>query len=460
MKTRIFGIDLAVRAAHKAVILDKESNEFVGSPISFGTNPAEIDKLLEAARTGSESEVELVAVLEATGIAWYTIGSYLTQRGAKVYRVNGQETAAQRKVYQRRAKSDRIDARILARMYLTIPERLRPVYIPDADHLSLQRACRELTRLTQLRTAIKNRIAATDMLAWLGESKNWLDGAEATLWWRSHWYNPWEVVTAGLDHLQTEWQEDFPGQESGWLEALFEQANLVVKFYGQKDWLDYQQLQAGQQREQARLDTLQEQIDQLRKEVIHPLYCKLHPNRCLETLYGIGEDSAAIYIAFIGDIRRFPTPAHFRSWCGLIPYSSQSGEEQAKGLKITQAGPNLLKKTIFINTEVARLYDPDIAACYYDQMVNKGKHHFQAICASASHLLNRIYAILRDQRPYQLRDENGNPLDKDSARKLCQEKYHVSEEVRRRNNARTRRQRREQHTEQRFQRLSRKSSKG
>jgi transposase len=460
MKTRILGIDLAVRAAHKAAILDKESNEFVGSPISFGTNPAEIDKMLEAAKAGTESEVELVAVLEATGIAWYTIGSYLVQRGAKVYRVNGQETAAQRKVYQRRAKSDRIDARVLARMYQTIPERLRPVYLPDAEHLSLQRACREMTRLAELRIALKNRISATDTLGWLGDSKNWLEGAESTLWWRSHWYNPWEVVASGLAHLQTQWQNDFPDHENGWLEALFEQANLVVKFYGQKDWLDYQQLQAGQAREQARLDAIQEQISQLRQEVIHPLYSKLHPSRCLETLYGIGEDSAAIYIAFIGDIRRFPTPAHFRSWCGLIPYSSQSGNEEAKGLKITQAGPNLLKKTIFIDTEVARQYDPDIAACYYDQMLNKGKHHFQAICASASHLLNRIYAILRDQRPYELRDKDGNPIGKDAARKLCQEQYHVPEEVRRRNNARVRKERKELRAEQRFQRLSKKSSKG
>lgn len=460
MKTRILGIDLAVTAAHKAVILDKESNDFVGRPISFGTNPAEMSKLLEAAKVGAESEVQLVAVLEATGIAWYTVGSYLAQHQVQVYRVNGQETAAQRKVYQRRAKSDRIDARVLARMYLTIPERLRPVYLPDADHLSLQRACRELNRLTQLNTAIKNRITATDTLAWLGDSRHWGCSSDETLWWRSNWYNPWKVAAIGLEGLQADWQKHFPGQENGWLAALCDQANLVVSFYGRKDQLDYEQLQAGQQREQTRLDALQEQCAELHKKVIHPLYCKLHPKRHLETLYGLGEESAAIYIAFIGDIHRFPTPAHFRSWCGLIPYSSQSGEEQAKGLKITQAGSNLIKKTIFINTEVARLYDPNIAACYYDQMVNKGKHHFQAICACAGHLLNRIYAILRDQRPYELRDEQGNPLDKAQARQLCQEKYQVPDEVRRRNNARVRKERKEHKTEQRYQRLNKKSSKG
>lgn len=460
MKTRILGIDLAVTAAHKAVILDQERNEFVGAVIRFHTNPAEMDVLLAAARAGVVEEVELIAILEATGMAWYTVGSYLLRHGVRVYRVNGQETLAQRKVYQRRAKSDRIDARILARMYLTIPERLRPLYLPDADHLTLQRACRELNRLTQLTTASKNRIQATDQLAWLNPQEVWPEDEAVRRWLRTSWYDPWKVAAAGLAGLQTDGQQCFPGQESGWLSGWLEHARLVVAFYGRAEALDYAQLQASQMREQARLEELQRQCSDLRQQVIRPLYRRLHPQRLLETLYGIGEDSAAVYIAFIGDIHRFPTVSHFRSWCGLIPYSNQSGESQAKGLRITKAGPDLLKKTIFTNTEVARLYDPDIAACYYDQMIHKGNHHLHAICACAAHLLKRIYAVLRDQRPYELRDSAGRVLQPAQARQLCQDRYCVPDEVRRRNNARARKARAEQRTERRYQRQVQKRSKG
>jgi transposase len=73
------------------------------------------------------------------------------------------------------------------------------------------------------------------------------------------------------------------------------------------------------------------------------LYRKLHPERHLETIYGIGQDSAAVYIAFIGDILRFPSLAEFRGWSGMIPYSRQSGEAESKGLRITQQGPDLIK---------------------------------------------------------------------------------------------------------------------
>ena len=54
----------------------------------------------------------------------------------------------------------------------------------------------------------------------------------------------------------------------------------------------------------------------------------------------------------------------------------------------------------------------------------------------ATHLLDRIYAILREDRPYQLCDVDGTPIDKRAARRICQEQYHVSDEVRRRNNHR------------------------
>ena len=461
MNTRIIGLDLAVRAAHKAVILDQEHNDFVGSVISFDTNPAEMDRLLQASREGLVGPAQFVAVLEATGMAWFTVGSYLSQHGVAVYRVNGQMTAAQRKVYQSRAKSDRIDARVLARMYLTIPERLHSMYLPDGRHLALQRACRELDRLTQQAIAIKNRLQATDNLAWLQPREVWPDDPLALDWLRRNWYSPWLVTQVGLQVLQLHWQKQFPDQpEAFWLPGLVQHAQMVTSFYADPARIDYAQLQAGQLREQERLESLQSQMDQLRKQVIRPLYLELHPQRYLESLYGIGQDSAAIYIAFIGDIQRFPTPAHFRSWCGLIPYSNQSGDAQIQGLHVTQAGPDLIKKTAYLNAEVARLYDPQIAAVYYDQIVCKGKHYLQAICSCATHLLNRIYAVLRDQRPYELRSPDGQLLDKSQARQFCQQHYPVPDYVRQRTNSRVRKARSEQSKEQRYQRLRKKRSKG
>jgi hypothetical protein len=127
----------------------------------------------------------------------------------------------------------------------------------------------------------------------------------------------------------------------------------------------------------------------------------------------------------------------------LIPFSRQSGDAQARGLRVTKAGPNLLKATAFLNANIARQWDPQIAAIYHRQMMHHGKHHLQAACACATHLLTRIYAVLRDDRPYELQDTDGTPVDRHTARRICLERYHVPDEVRQRNNRRVRKARQE-----------------
>lgn len=451
MNTRILGIDLAVTAAHKAIVLDCASNDFVSPLFSFHTDPAEMDRLLAIARAGTTESIRVIAALEATGMSWYPVGSYLERHGVEVYRVNGQQVADLRRVYKRHAKSDRIDARVLARLPQAAPESLHRCYFPSAEIITLQRACREVTRLRAEGTAIKNRILATDKFVWLGLPEKILSFSETACWVRENWYDPWQVQAAGAAEIATSWLTTQPDDhpDTTWITLFFRKAEMLVNLYGITRPFDLAQIQASVQREQRRLREAEEQAHTLRLHTVRPLYRQLHPQRHLETLRGVGQDSAAVYLAFIGDCKRFPSVNDFLGWSGMIPYSRQSGESQAKGLRITKAGPNLVKTAAFLNANIARFWDPQIAALYYHQMVDLGKHHLQAVCACATHLLARVYAILRDDRPYELRDVDGIVVDKRTARRICQERYLVPEEVRTRNNKRARKARQEARLEER-----------
>ena len=452
MNTRVIGIDLAVTAVHKAVVLDVAENKFVSHVLNFENNPASIARILDIARKDAPKDLRLVVIMEATGMSWFVVGQYFKRHGAEVYRINGQQVGGLRKVYNRYAKSDKIDTRVIARLYLIHPERLHRLDIPSGEHLALQRACRERARLVKLSTANKNRLVATDKFAWLNLSKVLPPYGERAFWVRSYWYNPWKVAKIGPEALTLAWQETFHHQdtETAWIIDLCKQAQCVVDLY-ESPALDYELLQEDVHREQLRFQKAQTQIVNLQRDVISPIYRKLHPQQYLETLQGVGQESAAIYVAFIGNISRFPTVRQFLGWSGLVPYSRQSGYAEAKGLHVTQAGPNLVKATAYLNANVARLYDPQIAKIYYDQMVNKGKHHNQAICACATHLLRRIYAVLRDNRPYQLQDTDGNLLSKREARQICIKHFRVPEEVRTRNNQRIRKAKYEEKTETQYQ---------
>lgn len=452
MNTRIIGIDLAVTAKHKAAVLDQASNEFVGPIRSFRATPAEMDQLLARARAGCQAPTEVVAVLEATGMAWYPVGVYLQRQGVRVYRVNGKKTRDLRQVFQRHVSSDRIDARVLAHLFQVAAARLPRWQPVSGEQLALQRACREYDRWRQQKTAIHNRLQAYDQWAWGGLDK--VVPAEARAWVRGYWYDPWQVSAAGRQEMSQRWQRASPSQPANvdWVPGWLARAQQMTHLYGSPQMVGYAALQETVRRQLAQQQQCQEQLTQLRRTVIEPLYLRLEPERLLETIPGIALVSAATYIAFIEAIDRFASLKAFRQWTGMVPASHQSGQFEAKGLSLTKAGPNLVKATLYLNAQVARLNDVELAALYYRQMTIQGKHFHQAICACASHLASRIYAILKQQRPYQLRDLDGRPIDKEAARAICRSTWQVPDEVRQRNSRRHRQARREARLEQRFER--------
>ena len=168
MTMRILGIDLAVSAQHKAIVLDPACGEFIGKQFSFRARPEELDRLLKRARKGASDEVKIVAVLEATGMAWYPVAVYLTDQGVDVYRVNGQKTKDFRRVLTKHAGSDRIDSRALTNLYQIAPDRIARCPLPNGELLALQRACRAYDRWQTLDVAEQNRMVDTDKWAWGG----------------------------------------------------------------------------------------------------------------------------------------------------------------------------------------------------------------------------------------------------------------------------------------------------
>lgn len=449
MNTRIIGIDLGVTASHKAVVLDLASNEFVGSPWSFEPTVPAMERLLKRARHGATGEVQLIALLEATGMAWYPVGVYLHDHGVTVYRVNGRQTRDLRHVYARHAASDRIDARVLAHLYQVAHDKLLPWSPPSGDQLALQRVCREFARWREQNVAIQNRLTTYDQWAWRGLTH--LIPACALPWVRQAWYNPWQVQAAGVPALCAAWQAANPGEpvEVDWIPRWVQRAQEMCAFWS-SECVGYPLLQASIQRDLDLLAQSRAMQAQLSEQLILPLYRHLYPEGYLESIHGIGAVSAAIYMAFILDIQRFPTIAQFRAWCGIVPASKQSGFTEAKGLHLTQAGANLIKATLYQNANVARQWDLQLAALYYRQMVDFGKHHTQAVCACASHLANRIYTLLKQQRPYQLRDLHGQPISPLAARRIIRTQFRVPDQIRRRNLVHAQREARQQRVEQHF----------
>ncbi len=455
---RTIGLDLAITAKHQAVIVD-ESGNALGPPLRLGTDPHDLEMLLHRARRGTTADEPLRVVMEPTGSIWIPVASFFVQRGVTVNLVNTQAVADLRKYYRKHARSDRISARVLARLPWVDPDSLHPLCMAQADYLSGQRWCRQHTRLTDLITAIHNRVQAWERSFWPGLEQ--VVGDLFAPWvrrWREVYYDPWRLQaedSATLVCFLVEAGAD-PEEVEALAASLQAVARRAVALFGtvQGDLsphVDYAALQEQVLRE-LRLLACYESEQKAIQGCLRPLYRKLHPSGNLETIKGVGDNGAAVYLFFAHDVQRFASQKAFRGWSGMVPQSDQSGGMEKKGLRITAAGPDLVKKYAYINAEVARQWDPQLAAIYYEQMMHKGKHHVQAVCCCATHLLDRVRAILRDDRPYQLCDVDGRPVTREEARAIVLDRYQVPEQVRRRNSQRARKARRDRRAERKTRR--------
>ena len=219
---RTIGIDLSTKGEHKAVVVD-ERGHFVSPILHFRTDPASLMRLLEVAQEGNPDR-QLQEVMEPTGMAWFPVAVFLIRQGEIVYLVNSQQVADLRRYYKKHAKSDRVDARVLAKLPIVDEEKLHRLELSDPEALACQRGCKQLDRLMKQHTACKNRLIALDRFAWPGlEDTVFSDPfSPAAFWFRQNYYDPLQVHQAGAETIHQEWLESgLDSQDSGGLDRLF-----------------------------------------------------------------------------------------------------------------------------------------------------------------------------------------------------------------------------------------------
>ena len=113
----------------------------------------------------------------------------------------------------------------------------------------------------------------------------------------------------------------------------------------------------------------------------------------LLTIPGIGEGSAMMLLAEIGDLARFGNKEALCSYAGLVPRVRESAGKAARG-GITRQGSPWLRWIMVEAAQVATRCSP-AAKRYYERLSRK-KHKPVARVALARKLLIAVYALLHD----------------------------------------------------------------
>jgi transposase len=356
----------------------------------------------------------------------------------RLVKAKGQKVAALRRYLTGTAKSDRIDALTLAKMPFIDPERLDKLYLAPAETHALQRLTRQRKRLEDDITARKNRITniIDGYLPGVRQAFSHPWSAQARAFLHSR-INPFAVVRDGEEALCNFLSQASPRNKEKRAETSLvfkacQNALILLELCRGAESTDedfFVDLQDEIDRELRLMETEESETEALSQR-IEELYQKLHTSDNLRTIPGIGTQTAPVFMANIGDPTRFPSQSAFANWTGVVPGAKQSSETESKGLRMTKAGPATMKWGLYQAGQIGRRWDPQLAAVYYQQMVYHGKNHKQAMGAVMSHLAARIIRVLREDRPYELRDTNGNPISKVEARELILAKYQVPLDIR------------------------------
>lgn len=133
------GIDVA-RDTHRLVILD-DNGERVSSGISFQNNTTDFQKVLIKLKELSINPDNSISGLEATGNNWENLYCFLTGNGFKTIVINPHQTNKFREALRKKAKTDDIDAFVIAGLLRS--NEFASSYVPEDKIQTL----RELTKL-------------------------------------------------------------------------------------------------------------------------------------------------------------------------------------------------------------------------------------------------------------------------------------------------------------------------
>lgn len=383
------GIDVA-KYHHDALGLD-DSGRIVISPFRFAnTHPG----LTELHTTLQQLDGPVQIAMESTGHYWMPLYEYLRDNDYPVTVFNPLQIQAYRRVGVRKAKTDRIDSYFIADFL-----RIRPphaVIVPPPQR-------RQLRHLARFRFTLVDR--------------------NATLRRRGHML---------LDQVFPEYPSLFARPFQTTSRALLRQAVAAEAF---RTWplaeltatirrasrgrLGEEKAQAIQAAAQTSLG-----ISSLNQVATQQMHCLLdqmdlldrqltlvdqalsdlvaQEEQYLTTIPGISTVLAATILGEIGDIHRFSSLKALVAFAGLDPTVHRSGLFSASETHLSKRGSSYLRRAIWLAAMPARRYNPDLEA-FYQRKRRQGKHHNVAMAALCHRLLARIFVILKEQRPYEVR---------------------------------------------------------
>jgi transposase len=290
-------------------------------------------------------------------------------------------------------KTDKLDAR---RIFLAHRDgRLKPSVISPEEILHLRKAMRQLFKIINDATKIKQRLNQ------LFHQKEFLVPRKFPNLLKSNW---------GLQVMQRFIDDDvrsvvetlYPHKERfGQIDALIEGFKQLKSRLGEIERITLRT-------DMTQLIVLRNLADQLR--LVYVTMARQNSSfrdlmRLLLTIPGVGPDTAAIMLAEIVDISYFSRPEKLVKWAGLAPRVYQSGHRKRITGKIHKGGNKYLRRALTLACQNIHAKGNALNSIwsYIKSKYKTPKHDsfWRAICAGARKLLTIIWYMLKRNQEWK-----------------------------------------------------------
>ena len=424
---RLVGIDLGIASAHTVRVLD-ECGETLAKRKCWPTATS-LTEIETAALAGAGEGTRLEVIMEPTGPAWLPIAVFFASRGHAVFRVSSAKASDLRKFYSHHTKTNGIDADTLARLGIVDRSGLIELSLPDAARATLDRRVRATDRLTA--QASEHKVRIKDLVRQvLPMSPLTGDLGVADLAVLERFADPNRLVNAGAKRLTTliakASHHHLGAERAGqWIAA----AEASLELYAAHPAVAFDDLAAEIATEVRLLRAIQSELA-VHAAAREAAYGHVDPAGLARSLPGLADVGGPALVATMGDPARFKRGKQFRSFTGLVPKASETGNSDRKGQPMSKAGSSLLRTTMVRAADTARKQDPQLARIYYLQMVERGKDHLGANCVVAAALAERAWTVMARGEPYIIRDTDGRAVTAVEAKTIIGEHWTVPADVR------------------------------
>ena len=333
-------------------------------------------------------------IMESTSIYHRPIERYFLDNNFNVYTIN----ALYSKMYKRslrKTKTDKLDCLPLAELFFNTD--FKQYIKPNEIYLNLNALSRQYFALSEVSTNLKNRYKNLIYLC----------------------FPEYELIFKGqaiYSEIALSFIERYPHAEIisntriDCLENFFKKNNfrywrskaIKIKEYATDSYPSVScndELVSNLSQIAKLINAYEKEINDIKTKLIK-LGIETKYFDSINSIFGIGEFTASIIIAELGDINRFNNIKELTAYCGLDPSIKQSGKSINIHGPISKSGNKYMRKLLFISVfNIIRLsskchVENDIET-YYRKKRNEGKHHYAAIVACTTKLLRKILALCK-----------------------------------------------------------------